>query len=385
MMTADCKMRILLIVFISLATGFVSSVVLDSIFMTNYAENLFTQESMQDTLWLEYDGYNEYSNINSLKSIHGVDSIGVQIGMYSSHIAGNILAISESLLSRMRIPVSAGKWDFSVLEPGILPAVVSYNFAKKNPVGTTMQIRVESGGKNDALPITIKVIGVLNEIGGLPRLNVGQFISNPSLRNILYWHNLRNTIVIPLDTLARSNELSNQIDSVITIHMTDEIAHSDDNIVALQETLYEKGFGFTNTGFYIVRRAKDIESFSSGRYQLMIYLFMVLTVAGVICYNIAFSYHKRRDIAVLRLLGVTKRGIALNWMFIIGYSHILPMIVGLSLGQCLLSNGQAYFLHQLQIRREAIVIGVIIILLATYALSYRFLSKDISSSIKEDQ
>ena len=68
-------------------------------------------------------------------------------------------------------------------------------------------------GYNEELsvPITIKVVGIMNEYGGLPRLNAGQFVSNPSIRNILFWHNLQNTLIIPLDTLPWRNEIGYQI------------------------------------------------------------------------------------------------------------------------------------------------------------------------------
>lgn len=217
MMIARCKLRIMLIIIISLATGFISSVVLDSVFNMKYAENLFSQESMQDTLWLEFDskggyaseGYNSYwiNNINALKTIPGIRNIGVQVGLYSRLSGENIIAISESLLSRMKIPVSVGKWDFSTSEQSVLPAVVSYDLSPKYPIGTTVPVQVWENSEDDTSLITAMIVGIMNEFGGLPRLNVGRFISNPKLRNILYWHNLRNTLIIPLDTLPWSNEL----------------------------------------------------------------------------------------------------------------------------------------------------------------------------------
>lgn len=395
MMTAGCKSRIILIIIVSLVTGFVTSVTLDAVFIVKYAESLFTQEAMRDTLWLEFDGKHDneseggnarrMNNIYSLKTVPGVESIGVQVSLYSLSAGERVFALSESLLSRMRIPLSSGEWDFSISEQGLLPAVVSYDLSGKYPVGTTMSAQVTGNGANDSRLINMVVIGSFSEFGGMPKFNIGQYVSYPNLMNILYWHNLRNTLVIPLDTLPWNNKPGGAIESVIAIHMTDEAARSNDEIVALQEALFEKGFGFSATGSTLVKRANEIEAYDIGRDRLMIYLFIALTVAGVVCFNIAFAYHKRRDLAVLRLLGVTKRRIALNWVLMISYSLILPMIAGLSLGQIILSNGRACFPHRLQIKPEAAAAAVAIILLATYALSHRFLSKDISKSMKEEQ
>lgn len=394
MMTAGCKLRIALIIIISLTAGFVSSVTLDSMFMVKYALNLFAQESMRDTLWLGFDSesgyvsdeYNPYSieSINSLKTIPGVENMGAQVGMLSLFEGESVLAISESLLTRMQIPLSAGDWDFSVMDQSVYPAVVSYDLSKKYPIGTTMPLQAAGDSHDSAFSITIKVVGALNEFGGLPNFNAGLFVSYPNLNNILLWHKLRNSIVIPLGALPLSEERGYNVKSVIAVHMTDDASGVGDNTIALQEALYEKGYGFTNTGVMLARRAQEIELRDTGRYRLMIYLFIALTAAGVVCYNIAFAYHKRRDLSVLRLLGVTKNRIALNWALMMSYSHILPVIIGLSLGQLVITNGQAYFLNRLQIMPEAVFAGIAIILLATYWLSYCFMSKDISKSMKED-
>ena len=90
-MTSKCGFRIIVLILVSLAMGFVSGAVLDSVAQMRYAESVFAQESMRDTLWLEFagrepyeGGYNAYwiDNINAVKAVAGVKGIGVQVEMF---------------------------------------------------------------------------------------------------------------------------------------------------------------------------------------------------------------------------------------------------------------------------------------------------------------
>lgn len=391
-MTSKCGFRIIVLILVSLATGFVSGAVLDSVAQMRYAESVFAQESMRDTLWLEFagrepyeGGYNAYwiDNINAVKAVAGVKGIGVQVEMFDKDSGTNVLAISSSIVSRMNIPLSSGEWNQKDVEHGIFPAVVSYDLSKDYPIGTTVPMVLDGYNEELSVPITIKVVGIMNEYGGLPRLNTGQFVSNPSIRNILFWHNLQNTLIIPLDTLPWRNEIGYQIASVLAIHMTNDVAVSDEKRAALQESLYEKGFGLSNTGHVLAQRVEEMEAYNAGRNRLLIFVFILLTVAGVVCYNIAFAYNKRRDLSVLRLLGVTKRRIAMNWMAMIAYSHVLMMLAGLFLSQMLLSNGQTCVPQQ--VKWQVLFAGFALIMALVYWWAYRIMSTDIATSVREDQ
>lgn len=281
------------------------------------------------------------------------------------------------------MPLSSGEWNQKDVEHGIFPAVVSYDLSKDYPIGTTVPMVLDGYNEELSVPITIKVVGIMNEYGGLPRLNTGQFVSNPSIRNILFWHNLQNTLIIPLDTLPWRNEIGYQIASVLAIHMTNDVAVSDEKRAALQESLYEKGFGLSNTGHVLAQRVEEMEAYNAGRNRLLIFVFILLTVVGVVCYNIAFAYNKRRDLSVLRLLGVTKRRIAMNWMAMIAYSHVLMMLAGLFLSQMLLSNGQTCVPQQ--VKWQVLFAGFALIMALVYWWAYRFMSTDIATSVREDQ
>ena len=142
-MTSKCGFRIIVLILVSLAMGFVSGAVLDSVEQMRYAESVIAQESIRDTMRLEFagrepyeGGYNAYwiDNINAVKAVAGVKGIGVQVEMFDKDSGTNVLAISSSIVSRMNMPLSSGEWNQKDVEHGIFPAVVSYDLSKDYPM-----------------------------------------------------------------------------------------------------------------------------------------------------------------------------------------------------------------------------------------------------------
>lgn len=395
LMVAGCRAKLALIIVLSLVTGFVASITLDSFFIIEYAENLFTQESMQDTLWLEYggktgqseNGYNSFwlDNIQSLNDIKGVKEIGYQLELFSINDGNRVLAISESLLSRLKIPLATGTWNYSESGNGGYTAVVSCDLAEQYPIGSEIELLMMGSSGESTISITVTVTGVLHSFVGIPNFQIGQFVTYPNLANILLWHNTENTIVISADDIPMTPLLGYNVEAVIAVHMNDNVVQSRNSIHELQERLYEKGYGLSTTGTVLFQRAKEIDTYKAERNRLMICVFMLLTAAGTICYNVAYVYQKQRDLAVLRLLGVTRNRIALNWTFILLCTNLLPVAIGISLGQMALSNGHSIFPHHIQLNLPAILVGCVLSVVVVYGLSYHFLSRNLAECVKEEE
>lgn len=390
--TKGCRLRIVLTALICLITGFVISVTTDSFRMARYAEDLLKAESMRNTLWLEFaakngtsmNGYNSYwiENINSIKDMPGVDGISVQVNMYASASDEKILAISGRLLSQLNVPLHQGAWT-QTDEGDYIPAVISHDLRKKYSLGEKRGIRANGINAGYTLDLNLSVDGVLYEYGGLMNLDVGRYVANPNLMKNLYWHNLKSTIVIPVDALPWSSEIGYDISPVIAVHMTEEYANNDALRMRLQESLYKKGYGLTNTGDVLANRALRIENANTGRNRLMICVFLVLMGVGILGYNAVYAYRKGRDFLLLRLLGVTKRRIILHWLAMIAYSCFFPVLIGLLSGQWVLTNAETLLPHDLRILLLCVV-ALCALILMMYMFIRRMISGDIARKLKGD-
>lgn len=390
--TKGCRLRIVLTALICLITGFVISVTTDSFRMARYAEDLLKAEAMRDTLWLEFaakkgvsmNGYNSYwiENINSIKDMPGVDGVSVQVSMHASSGNERILAISGRLLSRLNVPLYQGAWT-QTDEEDYIPAIISYDLRKSYSPGEACSLRAEGTNAGYALDLNLRVVGVLYEYGGLMNLAVGQYVTNPNLINNLYWNNLKSTLIIPVDALPWSGEIGYDISPVIAVHMTEEYAGSDALRTRLQESLYEKGYGLTNTGDVLANRALRIENANTGRNRLMIQIFLVLMAVGILGYNAVYAYRKGRDFLLLRLLGVTKKRILFHWLAMIAYSCFFPVLIGLMLGQWALTNGETLLPHDSPVPLLC-VLAMCALILTMYMFIRRMIRGDIARKLKGD-
>lgn len=388
-MTAGCRLRMALIILISLAAGFVTSITMDSVYSINCTKEILTQDTLKNVLWLEgadteNHQFSPVDKFSRLKSIDGIDDISIQVNFCSESSGESIFAISQKLLFAMQLPVSSGEWFSSKTGKDIVPAIVSYDLAEKYPVGDMVTIDIRRNTDQKVYPTNIRVIGILHQFGGLPNLDSGQFVTYPSLLNNVYWHNLNNTFILPLERLPLKDDVrSYDILPTAAVHMSESVAHDEKKRMELQRDLYQNGMGMTNTGYILSQRTAELDHYDTGRQRVMIYLFLGLTTAGILCYNIVYAYHKKRELSVLRLLGATKKRLALNWTIMAGYAHLLPLLFGLSLGQGLISNGSIWFPYQQVLNRNVLCLGCFVFLAAVFCCAYWFFSKDVSGNLKE--
>lgn len=165
--------------------------------------------------------------------------------------------------------------------------------------------------------------------------------------------------------------------------MTEEYAGSDALRTRLQESLYEKGYGLTNTGDVLANRALRIENANAGRNRLMVCVFLVLMAVGILGYNAVYAYRKGRDFLLLRLLGVTKKRILFHWLAMIAYSCFFPVLIGLMLGQWALTNGETLLPHDSPVPLLC-VLAMCALILTMYVFIRRMIRGDIARKLKGD-
>ena len=305
-------LRLLLTWLVAFMSGYALAAAGDTLARETMAETAFSNPTLSDSYLFSYlgeqpieftvpsDGWLDC--LHELKTMEGVEEIGLQVYLSSSDPETTLLATSQNILKRLQTPLAQGRWEEYQKDAGYIPAVLGYGWREHYQVGDEMKLEAYTYQNFLRYDLKLKVTGFYHEYGGEFSFN-GVWPTKPALQDLLKWREDDRVITIPLEALPYSDELAYEYDSKMMLSLHDEYARDEAFVTRLQKELARKGWGLAFSRERLLDMMKEDGKVAKFRLTLLAFALMALEVFGRIGLQTAFLHSKRRDVTVLNILG----------------------------------------------------------------------------------